>query len=72
MIEGVEINFYLEDGHDVSLPLTPTQTLIVLRALGLKVKNLNENQVEINSFGDEMLKEYILPKIPNYVEIEQD
>lgn len=70
MIEGVEINFYLKDGYDVSLPLTPTQTLIVLKALGLKVKSINENQVEINSFGDETLKEYILPKIPNYMEQE--
>ena len=63
MIEGVELNFYFDDGTDMSMPLNSTQTEVILKALGMKIAFENGEQIAISHFGDDTLKKHILPKI---------
>jgi hypothetical protein len=59
MIEGLELTIYLND-ENISLSLSPTQTEVIFKALGLQIDT--ENQT-MTSFSDNSLKKYILPKI---------
>jgi len=59
MIEGIEITIYLND-ESISFDLSPTQTEVVFKALGIQFNNTNNT---ISSFGDNSLKKHILPKI---------
>lgn len=59
MIEGVELNIYLYD-DTVSFSLTPVQTEVIFKALGLQ---FDENTQTISAFSDDSLQKHILPKI---------
>ena len=60
MIEGIELTIYTNDGNDISFALTPTQTEVIFKALGIQIDSKN---YEITSFADNSLKKHILPKI---------
>lgn len=59
MIEGVELNIYL-DNDTVSYSLSPIQTEIIFKALGLQ---FDANAQTISAFSDDSLQKHILPKI---------
>lgn len=59
MIEGSELTIYLND-ENISLDLSPTQTEVIFKALGLEFNS--ENQT-VTFFSDSSLKKNILPKI---------
>jgi len=67
MIEGLELTIYLND-ENISLSLSPTQTEVVFKALGIQFDT--ENQT-VTSFNDSSLKKHILPKI-NFVPIDEN
>lgn len=60
MIEGIELTIYTNDGNDIAFGLTPTQTEVIFKALGIQIDSKNN---EITSFADNSLKKHILPKI---------
>ncbi|WP_242230235.1 hypothetical protein [Bacillus cereus group sp. BfR-BA-01329] len=62
MIEGIELNIYLDD-DTVSFSLSPVQTEVIFKALGLQFHQDNNTY---SHFSDETLKKLILPKI-NFV-----
>lgn len=64
MIEGIELTIYTSDGNDIAFDLTPTQTEVIFKALGIQI---DSKKNEITSFADNSLKEHILPKI-NFIE----
>lgn len=68
MIEGIELIVYTNDGNDILLDLTPTQTEVIFKALGIKINN---EKNEIISFSDSSLKKHILPRI-NLVEQQEN
>lgn len=59
MIEGIELNIYL-DNDSVSFSLSPIQTEIVFKALGLQ---FDSNTQTVSAFSDKSLQKHILPKI---------
>lgn len=59
MIEGLELTIYLDD-ENISLSLSPTQTEVIFKALGIQIDS--ENQT-MTSFSDSTLKKFILPKV---------
>nr|WP_173479877.1 hypothetical protein [Bacillus thuringiensis] len=60
MIESVELNIYLnDDNNSVSLSLSPVQTEVIFKALGLQFHQNNT----CSHFSDQTLKKHILPKI---------
>lgn len=59
MIEGIELNIYLDD-DTISFSLSPIQTEVVFKALGLQ---FDSNTQTISSFSDNSLQKHILPKI---------
>ncbi|MBW3496891.1 hypothetical protein [Bacillus sp. FDAARGOS_1420] len=61
MIESVELNIYLDDddSNSISLSLSPVQTEVIFKALGLKFHQDNT----CSHFSDQTLKKHILPKI---------
>lgn len=65
MIEGVEVNIYLDNDEDgISFSLSPVQTEVIFKALGLQFHKDNT----CSHFSDQTLKKHILPKI-NFKEI---
>lgn len=62
MIEGVELNIYLDD-DTVSFSLSPVQTEVIFKALGLQ---FDTNTQTLSSFSDNSLQKHVLPKI-NFV-----
>lgn len=65
MIEGIELNIYLDDDDNtVSISLSPIQTEVIFKALGLQFHQDNT----YSHFSDQTLKKHILPKI-NFKEI---
>lgn len=65
MIEGIELTIYLNDGN-ISFDLTPTQTEVIFKALGIQIDNKNTT---MTTFSDNSLKKVILPKI-NFVPVD--
>lgn len=65
MIEGIELIIYTDDGKNVLLDLTPTQTEVIFKALGIRVDSEKD---EISAITDAGLKKHILPRL-NLVEI---
>lgn len=59
MIEGSELIIYLND-ESSSISLSPTQTEVIFKALGLEFNNENRT---VTFFSDSSLKENILPRI---------
>lgn len=59
MIEGIELNIYFENGGCIGVDLSPTQTEIIFKALGMRFIENNE----IIMFSDNTLRKHILPKI---------
>lgn len=59
MIEGIELNIYLDD-ETISFSLSPVQTEVIFKALGLQ---FDPNTQTISSFSDNSLQKHILPKI---------
>lgn len=59
MIEGIELTVYTDD-ENISFDLTPTQTEVIFKALGIQIDSENNT---VTSFSDSSLKEHILPKI---------
>ncbi|MGQ3740491.1 hypothetical protein [Bacillus sp. Fil] len=61
MIESVELNIYLDDddSNSISLSLSPVQTEVIFKALGLQFHQDNT----CSHFSDQTLKNHILPKI---------
>jgi len=66
MIEGIELTIYLND-ESISFDLSPTQTEVIFKALGIQFNNTNNT---ITSFADNSLKKHILPKI-NFVPLHE-
>lgn len=64
MIESIELIIYTNEGNDISFDLTPTQTEVIFKALGIQIDTKNN---EMTTFADSSLKKHILPKI-NFVE----
>ncbi|TKH19931.1 hypothetical protein FC697_19510 [Bacillus wiedmannii] len=59
MIEGIELNIYL-DNDTVSFSLTPIQTEVIFKALGLQFDSKTKT---VSAFSDNSLQKHILPKI---------
>ncbi|QWH75546.1 hypothetical protein EXW59_01415 (plasmid) [Bacillus mycoides] len=59
MIEGIELNIYL-DNDTVSFNLSPIQTEVVFKALGLQ---FDPNTQIISTFSDNSLQKHILLKV---------
>ncbi|MRB37111.1 hypothetical protein GH861_28965 [Bacillus thuringiensis] len=60
MIESVELNIYLDDDNNsLSLSLSPVQTEVIFKALGLQFHQDNT----CSHFSDQTLKKHILPKV---------
>lgn len=66
MIEGVELTIYLND-ENISFDLSPTQTEVIFKALGIQIDNQNTT---VTSFSDNSLRKHILPKI-NFVPVDE-
>lgn len=66
MIEGIELTIYTDDGNNIAFDLTPTQTEVIFKALGIQIDSKNNT---ITSFADNSLRKHILPKI-NFEPIE--
>lgn len=65
MIEGIELTVYLND-ESISFDLTPTQTEVIFKALGMQINNQNGT---MTAFSDNSLKKHILPKV-NFVPVD--
>ncbi|MBJ8030325.1 hypothetical protein ABES33_07175 [Bacillus pseudomycoides] len=59
MIESVELNIYL-DNDTVSFSLSPVQTEVVFKALGLQ---FDSNTQTVSAFSSNSLQKHILPKV---------
>lgn len=59
MIEGSELIIYLND-ESSSISLSPTQTEVIFKALGLEFNTENRT---VTFFSDSGLKKNILPRI---------
>ncbi|MHA4119435.1 hypothetical protein ACX16J_28760 [Bacillus cereus] len=60
MIESIELIIYLnDDNNSVSLDLSPIQTEVIFKALGLQF----HPDHTCSHFSDETLQIYILPKV---------
>lgn len=59
MIEGSELIIYLND-ESSSISLSPTQTEVIFKALGLEFNTENRT---VTFFSDSSLKKNILPRI---------
>ncbi len=62
MIEGLELTIYLDD-ENISFDLSPTQTEVIFKSLGLEFDRENNT---LTTFSDDSLRKHILPKI-NFV-----
>lgn len=51
MIEEIELTFYDCEGNNISIPLSPMQTKIVIQILGLKYRN----DGYVSAYSDETL-----------------
>ena len=56
-IEGVELNIYGDEGNDISISLSSTQTLVVFKILGFEFKDEARSM-----FNDETLNKFIKMK----------
>lgn len=65
MIEGLELTIYLND-ENISFDLSPTQTEVIFKALGIQIDREN---LTMTAFSDEGLKQNILPKI-NFIPLD--
>jgi len=59
MIEGLELTIYMKD-EDISFSLSPTQTEIIFKALGIQIDTKDQT---VSFFSDNSLKKHIIPKI---------
>ena len=56
-IEGVELNIYGDEGNDISISLSSTQTLVVFKILGFESKD-----EACSMFNDETLNKFMKMK----------
>lgn len=56
-IEGVELNIYGDEGNEISISLSSTQTLVVFKILGFEFKD-----EACSMFNDETLNKFMKMK----------